>query len=62
MQVYIKDIRRYNKKLNADVYNKKGNRREQNMCFVDTSNLKVHCLVQGIHLNPTKCHQLGFLF
>ena len=25
MQVYIKDIRRYNKKLNADVYNKKGN-------------------------------------
>ena len=61
MQVYIKDIKCYNKKLNADVYTRKETE-ENKTCFVDTSNLKVHCLVQGIHLNPTKCHQLGFLF
>jgi len=57
MQVYIKDIKRYNKKLNADVYTRK-----ETVSTKHTSNLKVHCLVQGIHLNPTKCHQLGFLF
>ena len=31
MQVHVKDIKGYNQKLKADVYNKKGNGREQNV-------------------------------
>lgn len=29
--------------------------KEQNVCFMYTSKFKY------IHLNPTRCHQLGFL-